>query len=58
MVENRQTPTKLYDDYEAAKAEAMRLSIKERQTSYVLIAIAKVELPMPTFTLIGWEAPK
>lgn len=44
MVENRSTPSQLHTTYESAEAEAKRLSIKERQTAYVLLAVSKVEI--------------
>jgi hypothetical protein len=44
MVEGRQTPTRLYDNFSDAEREAIRLAQKERQTTYVLKAVAKYEL--------------
>ena len=44
MVEGKQTPTKLYSDYELAEQEAKRLATHERRTTYVLQAVTKLEL--------------
>lgn len=44
MVEGRQTPTKLYSDYNDAEKEASRLTQFEKRTTYVLLAITKIEL--------------
>jgi hypothetical protein len=44
MVEGKQTPSKLYDDYESAEVEAKRLASQEKKTTYVLLAVAKYEL--------------
>lgn len=44
MVEGKNAPSKLISNYEDAETEAKRLAIKERQTTYVLLAVAKVEL--------------
>lgn len=44
MVEGKQTPSKTYSDYESAELEAKRLAQQERRTTYVLLAITKLEL--------------
>lgn len=44
MVDGMSAPAMLHDNYEAAEAEAARLGRKERRTTYVLLAITKVEL--------------
>lgn len=44
MLENRQTPTKLYDSYGDALNEAERLVKKDRNNAYILLAVAKLEL--------------
>lgn len=44
MVEGKSTPSKFHDDYEIAEFEAKRLAQNERKTTYVLLAITKVEL--------------
>lgn len=40
MVEGMQTPSKVYSTYDEAEAEAKRLTLKERKTTYVLKAVA------------------
>lgn len=50
MVENRQSPAKIYESYQEAEIEAIRLTNKEKLTSYVLMLIAKVELSEPKIT--------
>lgn len=44
MVESRNSPTKVFSNYEDALIEAKRLALKERLTAYVLVAITKLEL--------------
>jgi hypothetical protein len=44
MVDGKQTPTKLYKNITEATEEAKRLAIQTRNTTYVLLAIQKVEL--------------
>ena len=44
MVEGKQSPSKLYDNYQDAENEAKRLASQEKRTTYVLLAIAKLEL--------------
>ena len=44
MVEGKQSPSKIYDDYQLAEDEAMRLASQERRTTYVMLLITKVEL--------------
>ena len=44
MVEGKQTPSKTYDSYDTAEAEATRLAQIERRIVYILLAVAKVEL--------------
>lgn len=44
MVEGRNTPTKIWNDYNLALNEAKRLCAKERLTAYVCIAIVKAEM--------------
>jgi hypothetical protein len=44
MVEGKQTPSKLYEDYESATSEAIRLARQERKDVYVLKVVAKAEI--------------
>lgn len=44
MVEGKQTPSKLYEDYDAACSEATRLARQERRDTYVLQVVAKAEI--------------
>jgi len=44
MVEGKQTPSKSYDNYAEAETEAKRLATQERRTTYVMIAIARLDL--------------
>jgi hypothetical protein len=44
MVEGKQTPSKLYEDYESATSEATRLARQERRDVYVLKVVAKAEI--------------
>jgi len=44
MVEGKQTPSKLYENYEAACTEATRLARQERRDTYVLQVVAKAEI--------------
>lgn len=44
MVEGKQSPSKLYDNYQDAENEAKRLASQEKRTTYVLLAVAKLEL--------------
>lgn len=44
MAEGRQTPSKLWDNYEGAENEAKRICQFEKQTTYVLVAVTKIEL--------------
>lgn len=44
MVEGKQTPSKLYEDYESACSEATRLARQERRDTYVLQVVAKAEI--------------
>lgn len=50
MVENRSLPSQLHDSYESAEKEAKRLAIKERNTTYVLLVVSKIELNDVTIT--------
>ena len=44
MVEGKQTPSKLYDEYDVACSEATRLARQERRDVYVLQVVAKAEI--------------
>lgn len=44
MVEGKQSPSKLYDDYQDAENEAKRLASQEKRTTFVLLIITKLEL--------------
>lgn len=44
MVTGKQTPTRLHTNYLDAENEAKRLALQTRETTYVLMAIAKLEL--------------
>lgn len=44
MVEGKQTPSVFYDNYEDAEAQAKRLASQEKRTTYVLLAMTKLEL--------------
>ncbi len=44
MVEGKQTPSKLYEDFDSASHEATRLARQERRDVYVLKVVAKAEI--------------
>lgn len=44
MVEGKQTPSKVHEEFADAEAEAIRLAKLERQPVYILKAVAKVEM--------------
>jgi hypothetical protein len=44
MVEGRNCPSKVFSSYEDALTEAKRLALKERLTTYVMVAVTKLEL--------------
>lgn len=44
MVEGKQTPSQVHHTYEGARVEAERLAKKEQRTTYILQAVAKVEI--------------
>lgn len=44
MVDSKQTPSKTYENYENAEAEAVRLATQERRTTYVMKIITRIEL--------------
>lgn len=44
MVEGKQTPSKFHDNYADAETEAKRLANNERKTTYILLAVTKLEL--------------
>jgi hypothetical protein len=44
MVEGRNAPSRIWNNYQQAEDEAKRLCIKEKLTAYVCEAITKIEL--------------
>lgn len=44
MVEGKQTPSKIHEEFADAETEAIRLAKLERQPVYILKAVAKVEM--------------
>ena len=44
MVEGKQTPSKIHEEFDDAQNEAIRLAKIERQRVYILRAVAKVEM--------------
>jgi hypothetical protein len=44
MVEGKQTPSKIHEEFADAETEAIRLAKIERQPVYILKAVAKVEM--------------
>lgn len=44
MVEGKQTPSKVHEEFADAETEAIRLAKLERQPVYILKAVAKVEM--------------
>lgn len=44
MVEGKQTPSKIHEEFVDAETEAIRLAKLERQPVYILKAVAKVEM--------------
>ena len=44
MVEGKQSPSKLYDNTDEAKEEAIRLARQEKRVVYILKVLAKAEV--------------